>query len=227
MAGITSEFSSNTPFDFPDGRVNEDLSRKMRIPQTITVPGGEEDHQSNGPKKIPGDGVPMSIPDRIELGSYSPKSDIPRDLKDEMVAVNSLSSMITPPRTLTVDDTKSAHYPQTSTAPVSGSPTAARGNRERRTNAVRDIDDESIAVGLEVIDEGTPLDSDSDVGHYMGGDSPDSRKFILQIQRLNSRVNELERNVEHNSVGFWSKMIFFAFTIINPVLLHWLFWKRR
>ena len=142
MAGITSEFSSNTPFDFPDGRVNEDLSRKMRIPQTITVPGGEEDHQSNGPKKIPGDGVPMSIPDRIELGSYSPKSDIPRDLKDEMVAVNSLSSMITPPRTLTVDDTKSAHYPQTSTAPVSGSPTAARGNRERRTNAVRDIDDE-------------------------------------------------------------------------------------
>ena len=85
----------------------------------------------------------------------------------------------------------------------------------------------SIAVGLEVIEEGTPLDSDSDVGHYLGSDSPDSRKFILQMQRLNSRVNELERNVQQNSVGFWSKMVFFAFTIINPILLHWLFWKRR
>ena len=85
----------------------------------------------------------------------------------------------------------------------------------------------SIAVGLEVIEEGTPLDSDSDVGHYLGSDSPDSRKFILQMQRLNSRVNELERNVQQNSVGFWSKMAFFAFTIINPILLHWLFSKRR
>ena len=85
----------------------------------------------------------------------------------------------------------------------------------------------SIAVGLEVIGEGTTLESDSDIGHYLGGDLPDPRKLILQMQQLNSRVNELERNVEHNSVGFWSKMIFFTFTIINPILLHWLFWRRR
>ncbi|XP_027055427.1 uncharacterized protein LOC113682452 [Pocillopora damicornis] len=227
MAGVSSELSSNIPFDFHDGRLDGDLSQKMRIPQTITVQGGDEEYLLNEPKKILSDRVPMSIPDRIELGSYSPKSDIPRDLKDEMVAVNSLSSMITPPRTLTVEDTKSAHYPQTRTAPVSGSPTAARGNINRRTNAARDIDDESIAVGLEVIGEGTTLESDSDIGHYLGGDSPDPRKLILQMQRLNSRVNELERNVEHNSVGFWSKMIFFTFTIINPILLHWLFWRRR
>ena len=142
MAGVSSELSSNIPFDFHDGRLDGDLSQKMRIPQTITVQGGDEEYLLNEPKKILSDRVPMSIPDRIELGSYSPKSDIPRDLKDEMVAVNSLSSMITPPRTLTVEDTKSAHYPQTRTAPVSGSPTAARGNINRKTNAARDIDDE-------------------------------------------------------------------------------------
>ena len=85
----------------------------------------------------------------------------------------------------------------------------------------------SIAVGLEVIEEGTPLDSDSDVGHYVGNDVSDTRKCILQIQQLNRRVRELERNVDTHSVGFWSKIAFFAFTIINPILLHWLFWKRR
>lgn len=85
----------------------------------------------------------------------------------------------------------------------------------------------SIAVGLEVIEEGAPLDSDNDVGHYMGNDVSDIRKFILQIQQLNRRVRDLERNVDTNTVGFWSKVAFFAFTIINPILLHWLFWKRR
>ena len=85
----------------------------------------------------------------------------------------------------------------------------------------------SIAVGLEVIEEGTPLDSDSDVGHYMVNDMSDSRKCILQIQQLNRRVRELEGNVDRNSVGFWSKIALFAFTIINPIILHWLFWKRR
>ena len=87
----------------------------------------------------------------------------------------------------------------------------------------------SIAVGLEVIEEGAPLDtcSDSGIGHYMGNDVLDTRKCILEIQQLNRRVRDLERNMDTNSVGFWSKIAFFAFTIINPILLHWLFWKRR
>lgn len=85
----------------------------------------------------------------------------------------------------------------------------------------------SIAVGLEVIEEGAPLDGDTDVRHYMGNDVSDMRKCILQIQQLNRRVRDLERNVDMNSVGFWTKIAFFAFTIINPILLNWLFWKRR
>jgi len=211
-------------FDFPDARVDDDLSLRMRIPQKIIIPGDDEESHSNV-KTNPGD---MAIPDRIEIGTSSPKnSNIPRDLRDEVVAVNSLSSMITPPRTLTVDDTKSAYYPQTRASPSSPSAAAGRGNHDRRANITRDIADESIAVGLEVIEEGAPLDSDNDVGHYMGNDVSDIRKFILQIEQLNRRVRDLERNVDTNTVGFWSKVAFFAFTIINPILLHWLFWKRR
>ena len=142
MAG---EFPSNTPlsFDFPDARVDDDLSLRMRIPQKITVPGDDEESHSNV-KTNPGDGLgSMAIPDRIEIGTFSPKnSDIPRELRDEVVAVNSLSSMITPPRTLTVDDTKSAYYPQTRAGSSSPSAAAGRGNQDRRANITRDIDDE-------------------------------------------------------------------------------------
>lgn len=201
----------------------------MRIPQKITVPGDDDESHSNV-KTNPGEGLgSMAIPDRIGIGTFSPKnSDIPRDLRDEVVSANSLSSMITPPRTLTVDDTKSAHYPQGRTGLSSSSAAAAgRANQDRRANITRNIDDESIAVGLEVIEEGAPLGGDTDVRHYMGNDVSDTRKCILQIQQLNRRVRDLERNVDMNSVGFWTKIAFFAFTIINPILLNWLFWKRR
>ena len=146
MAGMAGELPVNTPlsFDFPDARVDDDLSLRMRIPQKITIPGDDEESHSNV-KTNPGDGLgSMAIPDRIEIGStFSPKnSDIPRELRDEVVAVNSLSSMITPPRTLTVDDTKSAYYPQTRTSSSSPSAAAGRGNQDRRSNITRDIDDE-------------------------------------------------------------------------------------
>ena len=140
MAGMAGELSGNTPlsFDFPDARVDNDLSQRMRIPQKITVPGDDEESRSNTAR----DGMSsMSIPERIEIGTFSPNTDIPRDLRDEVVAVNSMSSMITPPRTLTVDDTKSAYYPQRATT---GSPSAtARGDKDRRrANLARDIEDE-------------------------------------------------------------------------------------
>lgn len=141
VAGMAGELPANTPlsFDFPDARVDDDLSLRMRIPQKITIPGDDEESHSNV-KTNPGD---MAIPDRIEIGTSSPKnSNIPRDLRDEVVAVNSLSSMITPPRTLTVDDTKSAYYPQTRTNPGSPSAAAGRGNHDRRANITRDIADE-------------------------------------------------------------------------------------
>ena len=85
----------------------------------------------------------------------------------------------------------------------------------------------SIAVGLEVIEEGNPIDSDSDMGRYAGSDLSDTGKFLIQVQQLNRRVRELERDLQRNTMGVWSKLAFFAFTIINPILLHWLFLKRR
>lgn len=145
MAGMASELTANTPFsfDFPNARVDDDLSLKMKIPQKITVPGDDDESHSNV-KTNPGEGlVSMAIPDRIGIGTFSPKnSDIPRDLRDEVVSANSLSSMITPPRTLTVDDTKSAHYPQRRTGLSSSSAAAGRANQDRRANITRNIDDE-------------------------------------------------------------------------------------
>jgi len=145
MAGLAGDLPANTPlsFDFPDARVDDDLSLRMRIPQKITLQGDDEESHSNV-KVNPGNGLgSMAIPDRIEIGTSSPQnSDIPRDLRDEVVAVNSLSSMITPPRTLTVDDTKSAYYPQTRTGPSLPSAAAGRGNHDRRANITRDIADE-------------------------------------------------------------------------------------
>ena len=139
MAGMAGDLPSNTPlsFDFPDARVDDDLSQRMRIPQKITIPGDEDESRSNTARSCDGIGS-MSIPERIEIGSFSPKnSEIPRDLRDEVVAVNSMSNMITPPRTLTVDDTKSAYYPQRA---ATGSP--SRGSKDRRTNIPREIEDE-------------------------------------------------------------------------------------
>ena len=142
MAGTASELPAKAPFpfDFPDGRV-DDISLRMKIPQKITIPGDDEESHSTI-KTNPGDGLgSMAIPDRIEIGTFSSKNnDIPKDLRDEVASVNSLSSMITPPRTLTVDDTKSAHYPQARTG--SSSAAAGRANRDGRANITRDIDDE-------------------------------------------------------------------------------------
>lgn len=146
MAGMAGELPGNTPlsFDFPDARVDDDISLKMRIPQKITIPGDDEESHSDVAKTIQGTGMgSMAIPDKIEIGAISPKnSDIPRELRDDVVAVNSLSSMITPPRTLTVDDTTSAYYPQTRTGSSSPSAAASRGNQGRRANIARDMDDE-------------------------------------------------------------------------------------
>ena len=79
-------------------------------------------------------------------------------------------------------------------------------------------------MGLEVIEEGTPLDSDND---YVRSDVMDTVKYIGQLQQLNRKVRDLEIQIERRSVGFWTKVAFLAFTIINPLILHWLFLRRR
>ncbi|XP_068706459.1 uncharacterized protein [Montipora foliosa] len=223
MAGMAG--ASPISFDSFDG-MDDDVAQRMKIPQKITVPGDEEEYPV---KRSSGDAMTssMAIPERIEIGNFaSPNNDFPRDLRDQMVNVNSMSSMITPPRTLTVDDTKSAHYPQRMAVEQ---PSKIRTDRAdpRSANASKFLDDESIAVGLEVIEEGNPIDSDSDMGHYAGSDLSDTGKFLIQVQQLNRRVRELERDLQRSTMGVWSKLAFFAFTIINPILLHWLFLKRR
>ena len=65
-------------------------------------------------------------------------------------------------------------------------------------------------------------DSDSDE-HAIEDEVTDMRKSII---KLKARVSTLERQC-NSFPGFWSKALFFALTIINPVILHWLFWRRK
>ncbi|XP_029180391.2 mitochondrial fission factor homolog B-like [Acropora millepora] len=227
MAGNGGEFRISSPisFDSFDGMVDENVAQRMHIPQKITVPGEDEGHSA---KPASGDVMSssMSIPEKIEIGNFaSPNSEVPPELRDHFVHVNSTSNMVTPPRTLTVDDTKSAHYPQRTA--VDQLPIRSERAVPHVPNASQMLEDESIAVGLEVIEEGNPLDSDTDLGHYASSDFSDTRKYGIQVQQLSRRVRDLERDLQSNTMGFWSKLAFFTLTIINPLLLHWLFLKRR
>ena len=144
MAGMFDEFSSNSPlaFDFTDGLLDDEVAQKMRIPQKITVAGDEEDPASaaTGTAGAAMTSSMMAIPERIEIGNFaSPKSEIPKDLRGNLGSVHSKSSMVTPPRTLTVDDTKSAHYPQRI---MTAQPSPVRGAGERGALAAKFVEDE-------------------------------------------------------------------------------------
>ena len=83
----------------------------------------------------------------------------------------------------------------------------------------------SIRTGLEIIDEVNPLMSDSEESFAHEYEVVDLRKSVI---KLNRRVALLERDIEHRGTfGFWSKILFFTFTIINPLILSWLFGRRR
>lgn len=145
MAGLPDEFSSNSPlsFDFTDGLLDDDVAQKMRIPQKITVAGDDEEYPASAATGTSGAAMTssmMAIPERIEIGNFaSPTSEIPKDLRDNLGSVNSKSSMVTPPRTLTVDDTKSAHYPQRI---ATAQPSPIRGTGERGAFAAKFVEDE-------------------------------------------------------------------------------------
>lgn len=142
MAGMAGEFSITPPisFDSFDGMVDENVAQRMHIPQKITVPGEDEVYSA---KPASGDVMSssMSIPEKIEIGHFaSPNNDVPRELRDQFVHVNSASNMVTPPRTLTVDDTKSAHYPQRTA--VDNPPIRSERTVPHLPNASKMLDDE-------------------------------------------------------------------------------------
>lgn len=82
-------------FDFLNVRVDDDFFLKMKILQKIIVLGDDDEFYFNVKINL-GEGLGfMVIFDRIEIGIFLLKnSDILRDLWDEVVFVNFLSSMI-------------------------------------------------------------------------------------------------------------------------------------
>jgi len=83
----------------------------------------------------------------------------------------------------------------------------------------------SIRTGLEIIDEVAPIQSDSEESYAHEFEVVDLRKSVI---KLNRRVAVLEREIEqHGTFSFWSKMLLFTFTFVNPIVLTWLFGRRR
>lgn len=84
----------------------------------------------------------------------------------------------------------------------------------------------SILSGLEIIQEVNPHMNDSDEESFAHEyEVVDLRKSVI---RLNRRVAVIEREIERNGTfGFWSKMLFFTLTIVNPLILTWMFGRRR
>lgn len=128
-------------FDFPDS-VDVDVSQRMRVPQKITLKSVPEESSNRGPtaettsievseafdrNKMSSN--PMAVPERIVIngGFAMRKDDFPRELQGDRLPSTGLGSMTTPPRTLTVDNTATAHYPQS-----------------RATNSPRNIDPEEM-----------------------------------------------------------------------------------
>jgi hypothetical protein len=79
---------------------------------------------------------------------------------------------------------------------------------------------------LEIIEEVNPLANDSEEESFAHEyEVVDLRKSVI---RLNRKVATIEREIEQNGTfGFWSKILFFTFTIVNPLILSWMFGRRR
>lgn len=114
------KMAASPPFDFPDADVY--YSERMHVPQKITVPDivNDDIHASGAdtlaPKRTDMTSS-MSIPERIVVNEpfSTPNSNgIPGQLRHDMTVIpgNNMGGMITPPQTLTVDDTASAYYPR-------------------------------------------------------------------------------------------------------------------
>lgn len=83
----------------------------------------------------------------------------------------------------------------------------------------------SIRTGLEIINEVNPLQSDSEESFAHEYEVVDLRKNVV---KLNRRVAALEREItQSGTFGFWSKLVLFTFTFINPIILSWMFGRRR
>ena len=67
------------------------------------------------------------------------------------------------------------------------------------------------------------------LGENSGNSDEDSGTQLQgEIVRLNKRVESLEKKMsEKQSNGFWKTTFVCLLTIINPIIIHWLFSSKR
>ena len=114
-------------FDFPDS-TDADIAQRMTVPQKITIKDVPEEtsRKTQNAETIEASGAfdrpnmnmassnSMAVPERIVIngGFATRRDDFPRELQDDRLPSTGLGAMSTPPRTLTVDNTATAHYPK-------------------------------------------------------------------------------------------------------------------
>lgn len=147
MAGGTVNFS-----DFIDNQ--DGIADLMTMPKTITV----EEQEESPPRSHQGSALSggmqdsMTVPERIvingERGGYlASKDEIPREMKDDFMPNMFMGGMSTPPRTLTVDDTMSAHYPNTKSTTK---PSVNMMKERRKQDEKRHVDEERYVSKSEI-----------------------------------------------------------------------------
>ena len=141
-------------FDFPDA-ADVDITQRMKVPQKITVSDVPEENLMKRPNAEAAIAETsdqnkmslksMAVPERIVIngGFAARKDNFPRELQDDRFPTAGLGAMTTPPRTLTVDNTVTAHYPQSRPA---NSP--RNDLDERSTKRDLRIDNERFVVVL-------------------------------------------------------------------------------
>ena len=166
----------------------------MKVPETITV----QNMQGFGENKPVYQGNQMSVPGRIVLnGGAESEMHTNSNFGFQNAGVNMdnyMGGMVTPPRTLTVDDTSSRYM-------------------ERKVDDRESRRKELNRLSHKLIENSGKEDS--------------GPRLQDEILHLNKRVESLEKKVaEKQSNSFWTKT-FLLLTIINPIIIHWLFSSRR
>ena len=171
-----------------------DVVNDMKVPETITV----QNMQGFGENKPVYQGNQMSVPGRIVLnGGAESEMHTNSNFGFQNAGVNMdnyMGGMVTPPRTLTVDDTSSRYM-------------------ERKVDDRESRRKELNRLSHKLIENSGKEDS--------------GPRLQDEILHLNKRVESLEKKVaEKQSSSFWTKT-FLLLTIINPIIIHWLFSSRR
>ncbi|XP_028411903.1 uncharacterized protein LOC114534631 [Dendronephthya gigantea] len=184
----------------PPFTADYEVLKGMKVPESITV-NSDRNMQHFGEDKPSFQGNQMSVPDKIVWNGVDQNAtQVNSNINLQSGGVNLdnyMGGMVTPPRTLTVDDATSRYI-------------------DRRV----DDKNESRQTGFERLSKNIIEESDN-------ADAISNPRIQGEITRLRERVESLENDMNAKQPSrFWTT-IGFWFPIICPIIVHWYFCKRH